>query len=382
MRKKKVRVKKKPIYIILTIVLLFILFTLFKGTNLYAEYKISKDLKKLNYSNKAITVIKEKDMTDYILENEIYSKTLDAALASNSFNKDCMNIYTSIKYDDSAVENINSLYSLGYKEDEIINIFKHLDKDEINVITKKEYIENLYEYILFEDFDINNLDRYITYKNKNNTSYERTISIVNIGADKEQYSEIKEVKEPDNLLVLVNKYNKLPANYVPKNLSKITTNCSDGTKELRKDANDAFSKLCADSKSMGLDLLVTSAYRDYQYQVNLYNYYIGIYGLADTDTRSARPGHSEHQTGLAVDLKTSKAVWDDFEKTNEYTWLKNNAHLYGFIIRYPKGKEDITKYKFEPWHIRYVGVETATKIHELDITYDEYYAKYIEKQEK
>ena len=92
-----------------------------------------------------------------------------------------------------------------------------------------------------------------------------------------------------------------------------------------------------------------------------------------------RAGYSEHQTGLALDIVTYGASMDTFENTDEFKWLSDNAYKYGFILRYPKGKEKLTGYSYESWHYRYVGKDVAKKIHDLDITYDEYYAYYIEK---
>ncbi|MFA5602436.1 MAG: M15 family metallopeptidase [Bacilli bacterium] len=373
--KKKIRTKR--LLLVIGIILLIAGFFIVKGTSLYKNCMINRQLSKLNYSDKAIVVIKEKDMTDYILDNKLYSEVIDEAFANNDFNINCISVYKEVQYDDKAVSNINTLYRTGYRDSEILNIFKYLSKDEITILTNKDYIEDIARYIINDNFNINNLERYLSYKETSKLSYDEVIAIVNVGSDIPYYKEIKEIKDSSSILALVNKYNKLPSTYKPSNLQTISKNCSDSTFYLRKEANEAFTNLCSDSKSIGLSILVTSSYRDYNYQLNLYNYYLGIYGLADTDIRSARPGHSEHQTGLAVDIKTPTAKWDDFVDTNEYTWIKNNAHLYGFIIRYPKGKEVITGYKFEPWHLRYVGIETATKIYNENITFDEYYVKYI-----
>ena len=114
------------------------------------------------------------------------------------------------------------------------------------------------------------------------------------------------------------------------------------------------------------------------YQENLYNNYVSRDGKAEADTYSARAGHSEHQTGLAVDVGSSNNTFSGFKYTDEYDWVKDNAHLYGFIVRYEEGKEWITGYMAEAWHLRYVGVEAATYIYENDITFDEYYVKFVE----
>jgi len=98
-------------------------------------------------------------------------------------------------------------------------------------------------------------------------------------------------------------------------------------------------------------------------------------GQEYADLASARPGHSEHQTGLAIDIMGSNEDYNKFEESVEFEWMKNNAHLYGFILRYPKGKENITGFKYEPWHYRYIGKKVATIIYNENITLEEYLKK-------
>ena len=130
-----------------------------------------------------------------------------------------------------------------------------------------------------------------------------------------------------------------------------------------------FGILSSDASKDGLDIYLSSGYRSYSVQQGIYNNYVSWYGKAVADTFSARAGHSEHQTGLAIDVNT---IDDSFAGTPEAIWLENNAHKYGFIIRYPKGKESITGYKYEPWHIRYLGVEKATEVYNSGLTLEEY----------
>lgn len=125
----------------------------------------------------------------------------------------------------------------------------------------------------------------------------------------------------------------------------------------------------ADAMSIGLNLKLVSGFRSYNTQANLYNNYVKINGQAKADTFSAKPGHSEHQTGLAFDVGSTKGA---FAYTNESKWLSENCHLYGFIIRYPLGKTNITGYIYEPWHVRYLGVDTATKVKQSGLTLEEY----------
>lgn len=194
---------------------------------------------------------------------------------------------------------------------------------------------------------------------------------------KSYYKDIKIINEPDIYLVLVNKTYKLPNNYEPSNLELISTEFSNENKYLRIEAKEAFEKLSRDAKDLGYRIIAVSTYRDYNYQEKLYNEYVEEKGLKYADNCSARPGHSEHQTGLAVDVEGSNYDYDEFEHSKEFEWMKDNAYKYGFILRYPKGKEKITGFKYEPWHYRYVGVDTAKIMYEKNITLEEYYDKYI-----
>ena len=141
---------------------------------------------------------------------------------------------------------------------------------------------------------------------------------------------------------------------------------------LTKDVTSNFAVMQADAKALGLNLWNQSGYRSYSTQKVIYNNYVAQDGQAVADTYSARPGHSEHQTGLAFDLNT---IDDSFAKTDEGIWVSNNCYKYGFILRYPKGKESITGYMYESWHLRYVGVDLATKLYNDGdwITLEEYF---------
>ena len=119
----------------------------------------------------------------------------------------------------------------------------------------------------------------------------------------------------------------------------------------------------------GVKLNIISGFRSYKYQEKLYNDYVKEFGIEKTNTFSAKPGHSEHQTGLAIDICEDS---DNFIGTKEDIWLQENAYKFGFIIRYPKGKEYITGYKYEPWHLRYVGKKHAKKIYDKQLTLEEY----------
>ena len=155
-------------------------------------------------------------------------------------------------------------------------------------------------------------------------------------------------------ILIVNKKYGLPKDYNPG---------------VNPEADAALKRMQTDAMNVGLSLKLVSGFRSYNTQTNLYNNYVKINGQAKADTFSAKPGHSEHQTGLAFDVGSTKGV---FAYTNESKWLAKNCHLYGFIIRYPLGKTNITGYIYEPWHIRYLGVDTATKLKQSGLTLEEY----------
>ena len=177
---------------------------------------------------------------------------------------------------------------------------------------------------------------------------------------------------PSNYDFIVNKNNKLDRNYEPKDLEKINLKYSCENKYLRHDARIKFEQMAEDASKEGLNLIAVSTYRSYDYQEKLYNNYVKDYGFYYADMASARPGHSEHQTGLAVDVSDSSLDYDNFEETKEFEWMKDNSYKYGFILRYPKAKFLTTGFKYEPWHYRYVGEDIATYIYKNNLTLEEY----------
>jgi D-alanyl-D-alanine carboxypeptidase len=150
---------------------------------------------------------------------------------------------------------------------------------------------------------------------------------------------------------------------------------------IKIDVYEAFRKMYDVAKLDGISLWITSAYRTPTYQKWLYNRSVKKKGVAQTNRDTALPGYSEHQTGLAIDVvQTRGKLLKGFEKTKQFEWLFAHSYEYGFILRYPKDKENITGYTYEPWHYRYVGTETAKKIKELNFTFDEYYEQFVNNQ--
>jgi D-alanyl-D-alanine carboxypeptidase len=148
---------------------------------------------------------------------------------------------------------------------------------------------------------------------------------------------------------------------------------------LRNEARLAFERMAIKAKEEGYNIFAVSTYRSYNYQATLYNKYVARDGKDVADRYSARPGHSEHQTGLAVDVADSSLNFGTFGNTKEFAWMKENAYKYGFILRYTAETEWITGYLNEPWHYRYVGEDVATYIHSNPMTYEEYYVRFLDK---
>ena len=191
---------------------------------------------------------------------------------------------------------------------------------------------------------------------------------------------VQVISNPASIPVLVNKQNKLPDSYNPTDLvnTKIPF-MSGATNEkckMRNVAATAINQLFSAAKDQGISLLGVSAYRSHETQTTLFNYYVTRDGYKKARTYSALPGTSEHETGLAIDVTGGNgkcAAEDCFGGTKEAIWLEKHAAEYGFIIRYPQGKDSITGYQYEPWHLRYVGKTIALEIMNAGITLEEYF---------
>lgn len=186
--------------------------------------------------------------------------------------------------------------------------------------------------------------------------------------------------DPFSIAVLINKQFALPEDYEPTDLVypdvHFTFKEKIEKRMMRKEAAAALEELFAGAEKDGVYLAGVSAYRSHSTQTALFNRYVEKDGEEKAKTYSAVPGHSEHETGLAIDVSGSDgkcAAESCFGDTKEADWLAEHAAEYGFIIRYPEGKEDITGYKYEPWHLRYVGKEISADIAERGITLEEYY---------
>jgi len=350
------------------------------------QEKNLKLLLKYNYHQNIIHIIKEEDFKEENLQKYLdfffQYKTADnydiIYLVNHgeeniSYNKDIHEILHTKDFKDSNFER----YLAFYQEYElngdyvVMAVNQDLDKEDIPV-------DDTVLLFLGKKYSLTrNLERYKNYyKTHKELEAEEIIARVNSNLDKTFYKDVLQTDlEKDNLLI-VNKFYYLEEDFIPDNLVSIDSKYGRG--EIKEEAYQAFLELYEEASKEDLHPYISSPYRSYNRQNQLYTNYSNKDGINKADTYSARPGYSEHQTGLAMDLGTSNNTnINDFENSKEFEWMQKNAHKYGFILRYPKGKEYITGYMYEPWHYRYVGVEAATYIYEHNITYEEYYEYFI-----
>lgn len=360
MKKKKHykrKIKKLP-FIVLLLLLFIGSFLLFK--NISTKPTTSNTLTKIGYTKEEERKIHtlSQDNQTYI-ENEEYISILNELINNNDFKEENLQKYIEF----SQITNLDS-------NDIIFVINGEYD-------TTLSYTKDVIAVMKTDYFIKDNLPRYIAYMNDNKElSSKDIVTNVNSNIDYDFYTHVENADTSKGNLMLVNKYYKLANTYVPENL--VTVDSKYGrTLPMEKEAYEAFKVLFEDARKEGLHIWVRSPYRSYQTQNSLYESYAARDGYSEADTYSARPGYSEHQTGLGLDVVADDNSLGNFENTKEFTWMKDNAYKYGFILRYPKDKEYITGYMYEPWHYRYVGKDVAKDIYEKNLTFEEYYAYYI-----
>ena len=276
------------------------------------------------------------------------------------------------------------LINHGYTEKETELLLKNFKKDKERDFFLNNEVDKNYIKILKEKYYIpKNYFKYIEYLGNNPTlELEDIIRTINIHRDQEFYKIKLTADTSKNELMLVNKYYLLN-DYTPDDLVYISQKYAWGdknSKQIRKVCYDAFIDMWESAKEDGYQLMINSAYRKPEDQETIYNNYKNKRGEKYADSIAARPGSSEHETGLALDIFSIKNTnKNTFKDSPEAAWLKDNAHNFGFILRYPLEKENITGYNYESWHYRYVGKKAAKYCYDNDITFDEYYAYFVEK---
>ncbi len=368
-------VLKEPYYSIFRVIGFILLIII--GLFIYYRYEMNS-LLELNYSEKASKNIlfsfKKKEVVA-IGEN----KTLNAAFESDLYNEKYFDRYSRIEYQnqDNLIRNINTLIKKKYTNSEISIILSHGNDSDVTEFSKRDKVRYVEEFFTYDFAKLSLYDRYVNYSNVTGDDEETTVIYVNLDMDKTPYEEATEVKD-FSINMLVNKHFKLDENFVPKDLVKVNKKYTDDEDvKLNQETYNAFIELYNAASNEGLGLVINSAYRSYQDQVEINEFYLKNYGQNYIDKFVAKPGFSEHQTGLCFDVGSTTS--NVFANSKEYPWMLENAYKYGFIQRFPSEYEDITGFRSESWHFRYVGKKAAKEIHDNDMSYEEYYARFLMK---
>ena len=272
----------------------------------------------------------------------------------------------------------------GYSDTEVARILKEFSDDsDINFFLENDKNNNIVLLLDEEYYLSKNFNKYVNYLNENpDMPLSNVVRNINIHLDSDFYEETFKADTSLDTAMLVNKYYILDGSYAPEDLVTVPQTYSwgdAGSQKVREVAYTAFLDMWNAANEAGYYLMVSSSYRSYEEQEEVYNNYKNSSGERYADSIAARPGSSEHQTGLTLDIfsrtNTNRAT---FAGSAEADWLANNSYKYGFILRYPEDKVDITGYSYEAWHFRYVGEDIATYIYEHDITFEEYYAYFLE----
>ncbi len=267
------------------------------------------------------------------------------------------------------------IYRLGYPIEDARTLVSVLSKAETDTfIARGEYDTIAMPVIQARYFIAANFNRYLAYHKRDTTGapLSTIIALVNIGADEDRSTSAVACDTSKGQLMLVNGRHYLEENYKPDSLTRFSMKYCYGEQKAQPAVVNAFMALQEACKQQtDAQLMVNSAYRSYQQQIGTYK--------RNPKGYAARAGSSEHQAGLAIDVTSREHPmrWP-FDKSEEGVWMREHCHEYGFILRYPKRQSLIFGFAYEPWHLRYVGKEVAKRVHDEDITYDEYYAYYID----
>ena len=373
---KKRKLKLKRPIVVMGKVIVFIALVLL-GLFLIYRYEIGK-LKAIGYSEKASLKILKEFKMNYALDLG-ENKTLNAAFESDDYKEENLDSYSKIRYHNHKhlIKNINALLKKGYSNNNINMILDHGNDEEVTLFSEREKVKYLEEFFTIDYAKLIIYDKYVYYSDFSGDDEETTILIVNLGLDKEAYTDVVEISKFTNEM-LVNKHHRIKDKLEPDDLIKISDEYTDGELQKgRKEAVNALTRMINTAKNEGYGLVVNSSYRSYDEQEELCEEYKKAYGDNYVAKYLALPGYSEHQTGLSFDLVSTTS--NVFANSKEYGGMLENAYKYGFILRYPTNGVEMTEFRSEPWHYRYVGEEIAKYIHEKGITFEEYYAVFLDK---
>lgn len=305
------------------------------------------------YTDEEIEVLKQQDAYEEAMDHCENTDSVKVMIKANAIEK----------------SHVSSYCGLLIKKSEGVN----------ELLDANLSLKEVQEYLDLSNFHGDKVSRYLAYEADNIPD---KVMAVNMNLDLEPYSTTNVIEDDSDLTLLVNKYYALPEGYVPDDLVDVNYVCEQGKHfscstmqrmQLRKEAAKAYESFVEAAQKENITIVAIATYRSYEYQASLYNYNKDIYGMEYADAYYARPGQSEHNSGLAVDITFNDHNYNEIENYEGYDWILKNMHQYGFILRYPEDKQKITQYGYESWHIRYVGKEAAKTIYENHWTLEEYY---------
>lgn len=348
------------------------------GIFIFYRYQIST-LKKIGYSeiaSKRILFSRNKEKVLGIGEN----KTVNAAFESDSFQEKNLDHYAKITYVEQKhlISNINKLLKIGYSNHDINIILKHGNDEAVSQFATREKVSYLEEFFSLDYAKLENYDRYVQYSDETGEDEIETVIAINLDLDKTPYEDATVVSSFSTDMI-VNKYHYLKEDFAPSDLTTIPTEyASEKGMQCSRLALNAFIQMYKAAEKEGYELVINSAYRSYQDQIDIQNTYLEAYGQSYVDKYVAKPGFSEHQTGLAFDVGSRNSRI--FANSKEYTWMLENAYRYGFILRFDERYEDLTGFRSEPWHFRYVGRDIAEYVYQHNnMSLEEYFVIFLDK---
>lgn len=269
------------------------------------------------------------------------------------------------------------LLEKGYSEEEINKLLTNFE-DKVDDILTMDYNEHIIPFMEEKYFIYSNMNTYLEYKEKNKKKdYNKIVQLINVEMHLDWLDNQKDTDTSKNELMLVNRIYGLSSDFVPSDLVDVPTQFAYDGKKLSQSVLDKVIELITKAKEVGYTFVISDGYRSYEEQKDIYDSYADYYGISETDTFVARPGHSEYQTGMTFDLKPYNKVIDDVSTNEEYLWLKDNAYKFGFIFRFDKEHESLTGFPSASWRLRYVGKDAAIVIHNEGICFEEYYAYFV-----
>ncbi len=290
------------------------------------------------------------------------------------------------KYQEYQYQKTNEykLTSMGYTLEQAQTLMNTLTDDDISYILTLRFDEQILNLLKEKYFIKDKFKEYYDYYKENKKKELKDIvAIINTKTNNEYYSLDLNTDMDKGYAILVNKYYKLDSSYEPDDLISVKMDYSwgeYGSVKVRQIVMDKFLDMWNAAHEDGIYLMISSAYRSYSEQTTVYENYKKDYGENYANKIAALPGYSEHQTGLSIDIfSKTNSNRNTFSESVAAQWLVDNAYKYGFILRYPSDKVNLTGYQFESWHYRYVGEDIAEYIHNNDITFEEYYAYFLDK---